>query len=160
SAGTVMTCSAAYDNGDGLAYARQCAALVRQTQDRTAETDNVSLTHPLNAVLFSADSTPCRPDMKQLRERVGWSRIGGNESMSSRRPGDFTEQRLTRRGAVRAGGLGAAALVGGAGLQRVSAQEATPMAGQEAGQLRPLLSDNPMWEAFGNRALVLALDRG
>jgi pimeloyl-ACP methyl ester carboxylesterase len=26
--------------------------------------------------------------------------------------------------------------------------------------LRPLLSDNPMWEAFGDRALVLALDRG
>lgn len=26
--------------------------------------------------------------------------------------------------------------------------------------MRPLLSDNPMWEAFGNRALVLALDGG
>jgi hypothetical protein len=26
--------------------------------------------------------------------------------------------------------------------------------------MRPLLSDNPMWEAFGLRALVLAIDRG
>jgi pimeloyl-ACP methyl ester carboxylesterase len=72
----------------------------------------------------------------------------------------FTEQRLTRRGAVRAGSLGAAALAGGAAMHRASAQEATPAAGQEGGALRPLLSDNPMWEAFGNRALVLAIDRG
>lgn len=44
------------------------------------------------------------------------------------------------------------------------AQEATPTSGQEmreeGGGLRPLLSDNPMWEAFGNRALVLTLNRG
>ena len=26
--------------------------------------------------------------------------------------------------------------------------------------MRPLLSDNPMWEAFGNRALLLAINRG
>jgi hypothetical protein len=72
----------------------------------------------------------------------------------------IAEQRLTRRGAVRAGGLSAATLLGGATMQRASAQDATPAAGQEAGAMRPLLSDNPMWEAFGNRSLVLAIDRG
>lgn len=80
--------------------------------------------------------------------------------MTTRRPGAFTEQPLTRRGAVRAGGLGAAALVGGATTKPASAREATPAAGQEGGQMRPLLSDNPMWEAFGARSLVLAIDRG
>ncbi len=45
-------------------------------------------------------------------------------------------------------------------MQTASAQDATPTTSQEAGSLRPLLSDNPMWEAFGDRALVLAIDRG
>ena len=80
--------------------------------------------------------------------------------MITRRPRALTGHRLTRRGAVRAGGLGAAALLGGATMQRTSAQDATPAAGHETGSLRPLLSDNPMWEAFGNRTLVLAIDRG
>jgi pimeloyl-ACP methyl ester carboxylesterase len=80
--------------------------------------------------------------------------------VATQQPRAFTEQRLTRRGAVRAGGLGAAALLGGASMREASAQEATPVAAQEGGQMRPLLSDNPMWEAFGNRALVLAIDRG
>jgi pimeloyl-ACP methyl ester carboxylesterase len=80
--------------------------------------------------------------------------------MTTLRPRAFTEQRLTRRGAVRAGGLGAAALVGGAAMTPASAQDATPTAGQEGGAMRPLLSDNPMWEAFGDRALVLAINRG
>ena len=35
-------------------------------------------------------------------------------------------QRLTRRDAVRAGGLGAAAFVGGARMEQASAQDATP----------------------------------
>ncbi|HEU5432679.1 MAG TPA: alpha/beta fold hydrolase [Thermomicrobiales bacterium] len=78
----------------------------------------------------------------------------------TRRPSDVTKRRLSRRGAVRAGGLGAAALLGAAAVDRAAAQSATPVAGQEAGPLRPLLSDNPMWEAFGDRALVLAIDRG
>ena len=30
----------------------------------------------------------------------------------------------------------------------------------EAGGLRPLLSDNPMWEAFGSRALVVPIEGG
>jgi len=73
---------------------------------------------------------------------------------------DLTEQRLTRRGAMRAGGLGAAAVLGGSTIQRAAAQDATPMAGQEVGAMRPLLSDYAMWEAFGVRALMFALDRG
>ena len=48
-------------------------------------------------------------------------------------------------------------IVGGIGLL-ISMLYAT--SGEEAGAMRPLLSDNPMWEAFGNRALVLAIDRG
>jgi pimeloyl-ACP methyl ester carboxylesterase len=67
--------------------------------------------------------------------------------------------RMSRRHAVRVGGLGAATLLGGA-LAPVSAQDATPTAGGETDLLRPLLSDNPMWESFGNRVLVLAIDRG
>jgi pimeloyl-ACP methyl ester carboxylesterase len=51
-------------------------------------------------------------------------------------------------------------MLGAATRQSASAQDATPVDGQEADSLRPLLSDNPMWEAFGNRALVLAIDRG
>jgi pimeloyl-ACP methyl ester carboxylesterase len=80
--------------------------------------------------------------------------------MSKQRPKASTEQRLTRRGAVRAGGAGAAAMLVGATTLRAAAQDATPSAGQEAGAMRPLLSDNPMWEAFGLRSLVLATDRG
>ncbi|MFN8592308.1 MAG: alpha/beta fold hydrolase [Thermomicrobiales bacterium] len=72
----------------------------------------------------------------------------------------FAKHRLTRRGAVRAGGLGAAAALGGVTAPRTLAQAATPVVGQAMDTLRPLLSDNPMWEAFGNRALVLAIDRG
>jgi hypothetical protein len=73
---------------------------------------------------------------------------------------DLSEQRLSRRGAMRAGGLGAAAILGGATIQRAPAQDATPMAGQEVGAMRPLLSDYAMWETFGVRALMFALDRG
>ena len=80
--------------------------------------------------------------------------------MTARRPHVLTEQRMTRRSAVRADGVGAAAVLSSALMPGASAQEATPVAGQEGGALRPLLSDNPMWEAFGNRALVLAIDRG
>jgi len=80
--------------------------------------------------------------------------------MTTQRPTASTKQRLTRRSAVRAGGAGAAAVLAGAAMQSASAQDATPTTEQEAGEMRPLLSDNPMWEAFGNRALVLAIDRG
>jgi dienelactone hydrolase len=80
--------------------------------------------------------------------------------MSTQRAKASTEQRLTRRGAVRAGGVGAAAMLASAAMQRASAQDATPTTEQEAGAMRPLLSENLMWEAFGNRALVLATERG
>jgi pimeloyl-ACP methyl ester carboxylesterase len=80
--------------------------------------------------------------------------------MTTQPPSDFTERPLTRRGAVRVGSLGMAAMLGGAKITAATAQGATPQAGQEGGQMRPLLSDNPMWEAFGDRALVLAIDRG
>src|SRR4051794_24469509 len=71
-----------------------------------------------------------------------------------------TTQRLTRRGAMRASGIGAAAALGGATMRGTAAEDATPATVQEVGGLRPLLSDNPMWEAFGTRALVLAIERG
>jgi pimeloyl-ACP methyl ester carboxylesterase len=80
--------------------------------------------------------------------------------MTTQRENGSTEHRLTRRDAMRAGGAGAAAVLGGATMKSAAAQDATPTTGQEAGAMRPLLSDNSMWEAFGNRALVLALDRG
>jgi hypothetical protein len=47
-----------------------------------------------------------------------------SQRLTSQQPRAFNERRLTRRGAVRAGGLGAAALVGGATLTPASAQEA------------------------------------
>jgi hypothetical protein len=80
--------------------------------------------------------------------------------MATERAKPMAEQRLTRRGAMRAGGIGAAAVLGGATMKGAAAQDATPASAHEAGGLGPLLSDIPMWEAFGNRALVLAIDRG
>ena len=80
--------------------------------------------------------------------------------MTANHPHAFTSSPFTRRHAVRAGGLGAVAALSSAAIGRAAAQEATPVAGQDDVPLRPLLSDNPMWEAFGNRALVLAIDRG
>jgi beta-lactamase class A len=47
--------------------------------------------------------------------------------LTSQRSRTFTEQRLSRRGALRAGGLGAAASLGSGGLNRVLAQDATPV---------------------------------
>ncbi len=71
--------------------------------------------------------------------------------MSQKHPNPIAGQRLSRRGAIVAGGVGAASLVGG--QSRASAQDATPVARGEGTELRPLLSENPMWDAFGNRAL-------
>jgi beta-lactamase class A len=48
--------------------------------------------------------------------------------MTSHRFEPLSDHRLSRRGAVRAGGLGVAAVLGGAAVQRVKAQEATPAA--------------------------------
>ena len=48
--------------------------------------------------------------------------------MINRRPGNFTQPKLSRRGALLAGGLGVAAGLGGASMRSVSAQEATPTA--------------------------------
>jgi hypothetical protein len=48
--------------------------------------------------------------------------------MTNRRPGRFTARRLSRRGALCAGGLGAAAGLGGVTLRPVFAQDATPAA--------------------------------
>jgi beta-lactamase class A len=50
--------------------------------------------------------------------------------MTNQRSEPFSDRRLSRRGAVRAGGLGVAAVLGGAAVQRVTAQEATPVAPQ------------------------------
>jgi beta-lactamase class A len=47
--------------------------------------------------------------------------------MISRRSRMFKEQRLTRRGALRAGGLSVAASIGSGGLSRALAQDATPV---------------------------------
>jgi beta-lactamase class A len=56
--------------------------------------------------------------------------------MISQRPARFTERRLSRRGALRAGGLSVAAGLGSTSLRSVSAQEATPTAavGEELAQ--------------------------
>jgi hypothetical protein len=67
--------------------------------------------------------------------------------MTTQQPNRLSAHRLTRRGAV-GGALGAAALLGVATVDRASGQDATPAAGQETTALRPLLSENPMWEAF------------
>jgi len=47
--------------------------------------------------------------------------------MTSQRSRTFTDHRLTRRGALRAGGLGVAASLGSGGLDRALAQDATPV---------------------------------
>ena len=47
--------------------------------------------------------------------------------MTSQRSRTFREHRLSRRGALRAGGLGVAASLGNGGLNRVLAQDATPV---------------------------------
>src|SRR3954451_13174587 len=91
---------------------------------------------------------------------VVWLLKGGSRFMTSQRPQTLTDHRLTRRSAVRAGGLGAAAVLGGGTMQGATAQDATPTTGRGAGEMRPLLSDTPMWEASGGRALVPAIDRG
>jgi beta-lactamase class A len=54
--------------------------------------------------------------------------------MTIQRARTFPERRLSRRAALRAGGLGVAATVGGAGLQRAAAQEATPVAADVIGE--------------------------
>src|SRR4051812_1904559 len=101
----------------------------------------------------------CSPWCEQSQEPVVTGPAEGRSlSMTNQRPQALTEQRLTRRGAMRAGGIGAAAVLGGTTMKSAAAQDATPTNAHEAGGLRPLLSDNPMWEAFGNRALVLAID--
>jgi beta-lactamase class A len=48
--------------------------------------------------------------------------------MINRRPGNFTQPRLSRRGALLVGGLGVAAGLGGASMRSVSAQDGTPTA--------------------------------
>lgn len=69
-------------------------------------------------------------------------------------------QRVTRRNAIRAGGVGAAMLAGAGGRMSARAQEATPVKQAESNTLRPVLSDYIMWETFGTRVLPYALDRG
>jgi beta-lactamase class A len=48
--------------------------------------------------------------------------------MTIQQPGPVTEQRLTRRGAMRAGGIGVAAALGGSAFGHAAAQVATPTA--------------------------------
>src|SRR4051812_3663872 len=48
--------------------------------------------------------------------------------MTTQRPWTFAEQRLSRRGALRAGGIGVAASLGSGAVNRALAQEATPTA--------------------------------
>jgi pimeloyl-ACP methyl ester carboxylesterase len=69
-------------------------------------------------------------------------------------------QRVSRRDAIRAGGIGAATIAAGGIGKSVSAQDATPVQVAKMLTLRPLLSDYEMWESFGMRALAYALDRG
>ena len=80
--------------------------------------------------------------------------------MTTRQPRVPTEHRITRRGALRAGGLGAVAVLSGAAKQGTSTQDATVAAGHQTGSSRPLLSGNRIWEVIGNRARVLVIDRG
>src|SRR5215217_7375006 len=55
------------------------------------------------------------------------TRQGNCGPMTSQRLRTITENRLSRRGALRAGGLGVAASLGAGGLNRVLAQDATPV---------------------------------
>ena len=69
-------------------------------------------------------------------------------------------QRVSRRHAIQAGGLTAATIAAGGIGQSAAAQDATPVKVAEESKMRPLLSDYEMWDSFGMRALVYALDRG
>ena len=60
-------------------------------------------------------------------------RQGSCGPMTSQRSRTFTEQRLSRRGALRAGGLGVAASLGSGGLNRALAQDATPVTTTDRG---------------------------
>lgn len=80
--------------------------------------------------------------------------------MSQLPSSDRPTPRVSRRGALRAGGLGAAVLAAGGGLTHAAAQDATPENAAESKAMRPLLSEYEMWEAFGQRALTYALDGG
>jgi len=51
--------------------------------------------------------------------------------VTTQRPGSIAEQRLSRRGAVRAGGLGVTAALGGAAFKDAAAQVATPASAAE-----------------------------
>ena len=68
--------------------------------------------------------------------------------------------RVSRRQAIQAGGLTAASIAAGGIGKAAAAQDATPVKVAEESKMRPLLSDYEMWDAFGMRALVYALDRG
>ncbi len=69
-------------------------------------------------------------------------------------------QRVSRRHAIQAGGLTAATIAAGGIGKSAAAQAATPVKVAEESAMRPLLSDYEMWDDFGMRALVYALDRG
>jgi pimeloyl-ACP methyl ester carboxylesterase len=73
---------------------------------------------------------------------------------------DPRAQTLSRRAALQAGGLSAAGLIAGRVGPSAAAQDATPVKVAKESPLRPVLSDNEMWESFGMRALAYALDRG
>jgi hypothetical protein len=68
--------------------------------------------------------------------------------------------RVSRRNALRAGGLGAAVLATSGGQIPAAAQEGTPVNAAESKEPRPLLSEYEMWDEFGFRALAYALDHG
>jgi pimeloyl-ACP methyl ester carboxylesterase len=80
--------------------------------------------------------------------------------MSQVASSDQPAPRVSRRGARRAGGLGAAVLATSGGLIPATAQEGTPVKASENQEPRPLLSEYPMWNEFGFRALAYALDHG
>lgn len=80
-------------------------------------------------------------------------------ALSTQQPKPIGDQRLSRRSALIASGVGAATIVGGV-QSRAAAQDATPTTGRKAPALRPLLSENDMWDAFGNRALDYIRDGG
>jgi hypothetical protein len=80
--------------------------------------------------------------------------------MTGQRSRTFTQNRFSRRGALRAGGLGVAASLGTGGLNRVLAQDATPVTtttiGEELTQDGLAVDVIELFDAFpGSKALKI-----
>src|SRR5215211_7974665 len=85
--------------------------------------------HPVHSKPFDIRYSSRPSQLTALRTRsvsgtaVGKARKEGSRFMSTQRAKASTEQRLTRRGAVRAGGVSAAAMLASAAMQRASAKD-------------------------------------